>query len=157
MKPKTVILNSSQIPSKHKQEHPDYEYYKREITPRSTSGQCYVCIYDVPPQKCAYPYHYHTSNTEVFHILSGIGLLQTAEGEVTVKTGDVVVFPPGEYGVHKLKNISEHDMLTYMDFATTNSPDITHYPDSNKIGVIVHGSSADFFSLDQAVDYYKGE
>ena len=154
---KPIIVNINQLDASHKHEHPDYEYHKRVITPRSTTAQCYVCVYDIPPQKFAYPYHYHTSNTEVFHILQGKGSLQTPEGQVFVKAGDIIVFPPGAAGAHKLQNSSDHEMLTYMDYATTNSPDIVHYPDSHKVGVIVHGTSADFFSLDQAVDYYKDE
>jgi len=56
-----------------------------------------------------------------------------------------------------LTNTSEKDNLLYLDFDTTNSPDIIHYVDSNKIGIIEHNISSTFYREDDNVDYFEGE
>ena len=74
-----------------------------------------------------------------------------------IKKGDIIVFPCGKVGTHKIKNTSKAQNLLYIDFDTTNSPDIIHYVDSNKIGVIEHGISSTFYKEENQVDYYEGE
>ena len=54
-------------------------------------------------------------------------------------------------------NTSNVEKLLYIDFDTTNSPDIIHYVNSNKIGIIEHNISSTFFRNTDKVDYYDGE
>lgn len=154
---KIKIVNKTLTEPKHKNEHEPYEYYKYEITNRSEECQCYVAIYEIPPQKANYPYHYHLKNEEVFYIISGNGVLRTPEGDKAISAGDVIVCPPEENGAHKLINTSTTQKLVYLDVDTVNSPDLVYYPDSEKVGVIVNGQSSTFFKKQSAVDYYEGE
>ena len=119
---KTIVLKSSQLKKSHKNVHEPYEYYKQEITKREDFNQCYAAIYELPPKKSSYPFHYHEKNTELFYILSGHGLLRTFDGEIAVEEGDVIVCPPGEKGGHKMTNCSEHEILRYLDVDTTTLP-----------------------------------
>ena len=151
-----AITNKEKIIPIHKAEHADFEYIKYEITKRE-SGQCYVCIYEIPPGKSGYPYHYHTANTEVFFIISGSGTIETPEGTKSLAAGDVIVCPPNAGGAHKITNTSETETLTYLDCDTSNSPDVVFYPKSGKIGAIVQGYDNMFFDKCSEVDYYKGE
>lgn len=145
-----------EIPSKHKKEHDDYEYYKRKFVTRESAQQCVVSIYEIPPGKSAYPYHFHTKNEEVFYIISGNGLLKTPTEERAVSAGDLLFFPANEKGAHMLTNQSESEMLVYLDFDTTNDIDVSFYPDSGKIGVWGKGIDK-LFKVDDSVDYYEGE
>jgi len=111
---------------------------------------------EVPPQKSSYPYHFHMGITEVFYIISGIGSLETPDGERAVTKGDVIVFPPGKQGAHRITNMSESEMLVYLDCDTTSIADVAFYPHSGKMGTIVVGEPA-FFEIKDKVDYYKGE
>ena len=115
-----------------------------------------VCVYEVPPGKSPYPYHYHLKDEETFYILSGFGLLRTPEGERQVKAGDFLFFPAGPEGAHKLTNISAAEPLVYIDFDVIHDPDVAVYPDSGKIGIWGRDVSSVFF-LEDAVDYYAGE
>ena len=45
--------------------------------PVLTNGKLEVYFYTIPPGKVNFPYHYHTVNEEVFHIMSGQGTLRT--------------------------------------------------------------------------------
>lgn len=74
-----------------------------------------------------------------------------------IKAGDVIVCPPTENGAHKIINTSETKILKYIDFDTTNSPDIVKYPKSNKTGIIIHDQSNTFFKNNDATSYYDGE
>lgn len=156
MNNKILITKEDQLTANHRNEHPSYEYIKKEVTKRSEFSQCYVAIYEILPQKYNYPFHYHDENTEVFYIISGQGLLSMKDETIEVQAGDIIICPPGEEGVHKLFNSSKDEVLKYLDVDTTNSPDIVHYPDSNKIGIIKHNESSDFYQNEE-VYYYDGE
>lgn len=80
MQDKIIITRKEQITPTHKAEHEPFEFFKYEATPRAGFDQCYVCFYELPPQKSNYPYHYHTQNTEAFYILSGKGILLAPGG-----------------------------------------------------------------------------
>ena len=157
MNDKIVLTNLSKLEGKRKNENEKYEYIKYEVTKRKDFSQCYICFYEIPPLKSAYPKHYHTYNSECFYIISGIGQVETKDNVLNVTSGDIIVFPCGKEGTHKLTNISKEEKLVYLDFDTTNSPDILKYPDSGKIGIIEHNISSTFFKEDSSVDYYEGE
>jgi len=91
-------------------------------------------LYELPPGKRAWPYHYHTGNTEAFYLLSGTGQLRAADGEHPLEPGDYVTCPPGPDGAHRVVNDGD-DPLRYLAFSTMQDPDVTVYPDSGKIGV----------------------
>ena len=148
--------NVENLPRKHKAEHEGYEYVRRNFVPRFTAKQCVAAIYEIPPQKSAYPYHYHTMNEEIFYIISGQGVLRTPDGERAVSPGDLLFFPANERGAHKLTNTSETENLVYLDVDTANPLDISVYPDSGKIGVWGMGVNKVFKAVDE-VDYYDGE
>lgn len=149
------ILRFEDVPQAHKNEHEGYEYYKRELVPKG-AHQCAISVYEIPPGKSAYPYHYHTKNEEAFYILKGRGLLKTKSGEREVTAGDFLFFPANEEGAHKLTNISETEPLVYLDFDTHNDIDVAFYPDSGKIGIWGMGINR-LYRTDQNVDYYDGE
>lgn len=157
MNDKIVLKNLYDIKPKHKQEHDGYDYNKYEVTERKDFDQAYICFYEIMPLSYAFPKHYHSYNTECFYIINGEGIIETDEEDLNVKTGDIIVFPRGKKGTHKLTNTSPSEKLLYIDFDTTNSPDIIHYVDSDKIGIIEHNISSTFYRKNDNVDYFDGE
>lgn len=139
-----------------KREHEDYCYDRRKFVPFGTANHSVVSVYEVPPGKAAYPYHYHMKNEETFYILSGKGILRTPDGERPVAAGELLFFPAGPEGAHKLTNASENGKLVYIDFDAVQDLDVTIYPDSEKIGVWGMGINR-VFPQSGAVDYYTGE
>jgi len=148
--------NIQSLPGKHRALHPEYEYVKREFIPRDYTGNTWVTVYEVPPGKAAYPYHYHLKDEETFYIVSGEGLLRTPQGERHVATGDLLFFPAGEEGAHKLTNTSDTEKLIYIDFDVIHDLDVAVYPDSQKIGVWGKGINR-LYPMEANVDYYDGE
>lgn len=151
-----LITKLNDVMPKHKKEHKDYEYFKRELVPRSQSDKCVVSVYEVPPGKSAYPYHYHTQNEECFYILAGMGTLKTPQGDKAVAAGDFIYFPANEESAHKLMNTSETETLVYLDFDTKNTIDVAFYPDSGKVGIWGEDTNQ-VYKLSDSVDYYEGE
>lgn len=141
---------------KHKKGQEDYEYYRRNFIPRGYAKETMVSIYEIPPLKSAYPYHYHHKDEETFYIISGEGMLKTPEGERKVTAGDLLFFPANENGAHKLTNTSSKENLVYLDFDVVHDLDVAVYPDSNKIGVWGKGVNK-VYKMDENVDYYEGE
>ena len=148
--------NIEQLPTKHTHRHEGYEYFRKKFVPMGTAEHTQVGIYEIPPKKAAYPYHYHLKDEETFYIISGKGLLKTPDGEKTVKAGDLLFFPAGSEGAHKLTNTSETENLVYIDFDVIHDLDVAVYPDSGKIGI--WGKDVNRVYLqDTDVDYYEGE
>ena len=113
-----------ELPASHKAEHGEYEYTRWKFIRFREAGQTLVSVYEIPPKKSAYPYHFHHKSEETFYILSGEGILRTPEGERTVKTGDFLFFPTGKDGAHKLTNSSDIEMLRYIDFDVVHDIDV---------------------------------
>jgi hypothetical protein len=61
-----IIINENDLIGTHKAEHELYEYTKYEVISRNIFNQCYIAMYEIPPYKSNYPYHYHIANTEAF-------------------------------------------------------------------------------------------
>ncbi len=93
-------------------------------------------ITSVPPGKCAFPFHNHRVNEEMFLILSGSGEVRIGSELYQVKQNDLIACPPGgEETAHQIKNAGDTD-LKYLAVSTRLSPEIANYPDSGKFGVL---------------------
>ena len=144
------------IPAAVRQGPGEYGYTRRKFVPFSAAAHTVVSVYEVAPGKAAYPYHFHHKSEETFYILSGEGVLKTPEGERAVRAGELLFFPTGPKGAHKLTNASRTEMLVYIDFDAVHDLDIAEYPDSGKIGIWGHGINQIYPQSAQA-DYYDGE
>jgi uncharacterized cupin superfamily protein len=161
-----TITNINKITPKHHNEHKNYEYLKYEVTDSrekyevagpKEGNQTVVAFYTIPPKKSNYPFHYHTTNEEVFYIISGNGILETSETTHTITAGDVIICPVGKNGAHRITNPSETENLVYLDVDTNNTPDIAFYPHSNKIGIRAAGGIRSNYCLDDTRGYYENE
>lgn len=101
----------------------------------ATGGERIGCsVYELPPGKRSYPYHFHCANEEAIFILEGEGTLRLAGRRVRIRRGDYVALLVGEEGAHQLINTSKKP-LRFLCFSTMNEPDVAIYPDSGKIGI----------------------
>ena len=148
------------------QSHGEKFGHRRKSLSSVTRGEKLGCsLYEVPPGRRAWPYHYHLANEEAIYVLHGAGTLRVSECEVTVSRGDYVALPVGESGAHQIINAS-NETLRYLCFSTMLEPDVTVYPDSYKIGLFagsapggpkVKRTLSKFLRGDAEVGYYEGE
>jgi uncharacterized cupin superfamily protein len=119
-------------------------------------------FFTVPAGKAAFPYHTHTTNEEMIYVLEGEGILRLGKEEVEVTAGTLVACPPGTEFPHQLVNTGNKE-LRYLVVSTMEYPDLSEYPDSNKIGAYATaavGRQIGFRALfvkDRHVGYYEGE
>jgi uncharacterized cupin superfamily protein len=91
-------------------------------------------IYELPPGESICPYHYEYGNEEWLIVLDGRATLRHPQSEVELDRGDVVCFPVGPEGAHKVTNRSDAPVRVLM-LSTQHEPAVAVYPDSDKIGV----------------------
>jgi uncharacterized cupin superfamily protein len=119
-------------------------------------------FFNVPPGKAAFPYHTHAGNEEMIYVIGGEGILRFGSEELSVSAGTVVACPPGSDYAHQLINTGAAD-LHYLVVSTMEYPDLSEYPDSNKVGA--YGTAAvgpkvgfrALYARDKNVNYYDGE
>jgi uncharacterized cupin superfamily protein len=114
-------------------------------------------IYELPPGQSICPYHYEYPEEEWLIVLEGRPTLRHPQGEDELEQGDVVCFPEGPEGAHKVTNRTDETAKVLM-FSTRTNPAVAVYPDSDKIGIWT-GNDADHVIVPRTsnVDYYAGE
>lgn len=141
-----------------------FEFQRKWFSPRTRAQKLGCSIYRVPPGKTAFPFHKHFTNEEAIYILSGQGTMRLDEEEIVVGPGDFIALPP-EGPNHQLLNTGEAD-LDYLCVSTMIDPDITIFPDSDKVIAFAgSGPGGDksarsfngIFKANTAVGYYDDE
>jgi uncharacterized cupin superfamily protein len=119
-------------------------------------------LYELPPGNSTCPYHWHAANEEMLIVVSGRPTLRTPEGERELAEGEVVAFPVGERGAHKVTN-SGGGAARVLIISEMNEPEVAVYPNSGKVmarqqapGTPATGVRA-IFRLADGVDYWEGE
>ncbi len=114
-------------------------------------------LYELPPDEGICPYHYEYGNEEWLLVLSGRPSLRHPEGEDVLEPGDIVGFPVGPDGAHKVTNRSDSTVRVLM-LSTQHEPSVAVYPDSDKIGVWP-GDARDNLLVrrESVVDYWDRE
>ena len=109
-----------------------------------------LALVTIPKGKTLCPYHSHSTESELYLVVSGKGSIRDKTGSTIVTAGDAFFFGPGE--AHQLSNAGEEDFVYYV-IADNPLGDTCHYPDSGKFAVwkenneevIVKGTEADYF------------
>lgn len=113
-------------------------------------------VYDLDPGGSSSPYHYEYEE-EWLLVVDGTLVLRAPDGEHELRRGDLVRFPAGPDGAHKVMNRSDAPARTLM-FSSARVPAVSVYPDSDKIGVW-SGNEPDelIFKRSTAVSWSEGE
>ena len=116
-------------------------------------------LYELPPGQSICPYHYEWAEEEWLYVLEGEPVLRAPDGEHELSPGDLVFFPVGPDGAHKITNATDTIVRVLM-FSTVKHPAVTIYPDADKIGVWTGGDRSDDIMVRResgGVGYYEGE
>ena len=112
--------------------------------------------YELSPGQANCPYHYE-SDEEWLLVLEGRVTVRHPGGEDTLEAGDLVCFPGGPDGAHKLTNRGTENVRMLI-VSTANVPAVAVYPDSDKIGVFTEGRLDNVMVRRSSdVDYWDGE
>ena len=105
-----------------------------------------------PARKSICPYHYEQPEEEWLLVLTGRPTLRVPDGEHELEPGDVVCFPAGPDGAHKVTNRGPEP--SRVGCSTKSETGVAVYPDGNKVGVF---PLRQFFRIEDAVDYWEDE
>jgi len=111
-------------------------------------------ILRMAPGQTPYPYHLHSAQWELYHVLSGNGSVRHEEGTTPIEKGDAFLFGPNE--PHQLINNGEEDVIVLV-IADNPIGESSYYPDSKKW--LVRSPERRIFHSESphGEDYYLGE
>ena len=133
----------------------DWGLHRRASVREALGGEVLgASVYEMPPGKRLWPYHYHHGNEEWLVVVSGCPTLRTPEGDRVLAAGDIVGFAQGESGAHTLTNATA-EAVRLVIFSTLQYGTAS-YPDSDKIGAGWRDERR-YFRRGDAVDYWDGE
>jgi uncharacterized cupin superfamily protein len=101
------------------------------------------------------PYHFELIEEEWLFVLSGTPTVRTPAGEAAAEPGDVICFPRGPAGAHKISNAAPEParILIVSEHADLSA---AVYEDSDKLGIFGPGTRFLFRRSDER-DYWDGE
>jgi len=116
-----------------------------------------LALVRIPKGKTLCPYHSHSSESELYLVVSGRGNVRDKDGSTIVGPGDAFFFGPGE--AHQHSNAGDEDFVYYV-IADNPRGDSCFYPDSGKFAVwkeageevIVKATDADYFEGEEQRD-----
>ena len=80
-------------------------------------------LFEVPPGAATFPLHAHYANEELLIVVEGRPTLTTLDGERELAPGEVVAFPAGRAGAHRLDNRSDAPVRVLL-VSTMRAPEI---------------------------------
>ena len=137
---------------------PGFRAQSAQLGPMLGASRLAMTVYDLPPREAICPYHFHWGDEEWLIVVAGTPTVRTPAGEQTLEAGDVVCFPVGPDGAHRVHNASDAAARVAL-FSNKHEFGIIEYPDSDKIGVWGRRDQ----SLDHLIrripelDYWEGE
>jgi uncharacterized cupin superfamily protein len=108
-------------------------------------------ILRIAPGQTPYPYHLHSAQWELYHVVSGAGLVRHKDGSMPIESGDAFIFGPDE--PHQLTNNGAEDLIVLV-IADNPIGESSYYPDSKKW--LVRSPERRLMRSD-ALDYFDGE
>ena len=125
--------------------------------PKIGATQLGGSLYELPPGQSICPYHYENPEEEWLFVLTGRVDVRTPEGEEELGPMELVCFPPGPEGAHKVTNRTDETALVVM-LSTKPEVSVAVYPDSGKM-LATTGNPDDKLMVrrESAVGYYDGE
>jgi len=120
------------------------------------STELLMFVYDIAPGASSSPYHYEYDE-EWLLVVDGTVVLRAPDGEHTLERGDLVRFPRGPAGAHKVMNRSESPARTLLFSRVGAGLAVAVYPDSDTIGVFAGDDNDLVFERGTAVPWAHGE
>ncbi len=108
-------------------------------------------ILRLAPGQTPYPYHLHSAQWELYHVVSGRGVVRHKDGTTPIEAGDAFIFGPDE--PHQITNDGAKDLVVYV-IADNPIGESSYYPDSKKW--LVRSPERRLMRSDP-LDYFDGE
>ncbi len=146
------------------QDRPPFSWRRARLGRQAGAERLGASLYELAPGASSFPLHAHHANEELLVVVAGRPTLRTLDGERRLEPGEVVAFPVGRRGAHRIDNRADEPARVLI-VSTMRSPEVAEYPDSGKIMARSYppGGAPPDEGLDlvvrtaDAVDYFDGE
>ena len=136
-------VNLHTVASEEATERPDcYRFAFARLAPALGAVRLGASVYDLGPGQSSFPYHYEYGCEEWLLVVSGRPTLRHPGGEDELEPGDLVGFPEGPEGAHKVSNRTD-ETVRIMILSTKGGLGVAVYPDSDKVGVFTEDGADD--------------
>jgi uncharacterized cupin superfamily protein len=133
-----------------------YRHRARRFGPSIGATKLGGAVYELDPGDSVYPYHYECVEEEWLVVLTGAPTLRDPEGEHVLTEGDLVAFPAGPDGAHKVTNHSDSVVrIVMLSTQPKNELSVCVYPDSGKVSVWPWPGRR--LRITESLDYWDGE
>ena len=89
---------------------PPFRWRRAFLARQAGARQLGASLFALPPGGATFPLHAHLANEELVLVLAGRPTLVTPEGERELPAGEVVAFPAGRDGAHRLENRTDDEV-----------------------------------------------
>ena len=150
-------VNLHELVPQYDGDDPDgYRAGMARFGPAIGATQMGATLYELPAGQSICPYHYEYPEEEWLAVVAGRVTLRHSDGEDVLGVGDIVCFPPGPEGAHKVTCLGDETARVLMT-STKQTPAIAVYPDSDKVAIFP-GDDRDRLMMRRAtLDYWDGE
>lgn len=150
-------VNLSELVPHYDEADPEgYRAGMARFGPAIGASQMGATLYELPPGQSICPYHYEYPEEEWLMVVAGRVLVRHPGGEQELGEGDVVCFPSGPDGAHKVTCLGD-DVARVLMSSTKGTPAIAVYPDSAKVSIFP-GDDRDRLTMRRdTLDYWDGE
>jgi uncharacterized cupin superfamily protein len=130
--PRPVVnCTSIEVESRFADVPPGFRSRTTVLGPLLDADRLGATVMELDPDEGSAPYHYECGREEWVLVLAGTPTLRHPDGRDLLEPGDVVCFPDGPTGAHRLINLHEH-LVRVVFFSTKDLPSNVCYPDSGK-------------------------
>ena len=127
------------------------------VGPGLGAKQTGASVYELPPGEALCPYHYEYAEEEWLLVLEGKPSVRDPDGVHELEPMDLVFFPTGPEGAHRVQNDSPETARVVM-WSPVIHPAATVYPDSDKVAVWTGNKDDDLMARrSSGVPYWDGE
>jgi len=121
-------------------------------------------VFELPSGASTFPLHAHHANEELLVVLAGRPTLRTIDGERELEEGDVVSFPTGRDGAHRVDNRTGAAVRVLV-VSTMVGPDVVEHIESEKVYARSYAPGADpppdavevMVKREDSRDFFEGE
>src|SRR3954453_8554775 len=115
-------------------DEPPYRWRRSRIGRRTGARQLGASLFEVAPGATTFPLHVHYANEEMLVVVAGRPTLETLDGPRSLAPGEVVAFPAGRDGAHRLTKETDEPVRVLI-VSTMHAPDINEFPETGEFWV----------------------
>ena len=109
-----------------------FRWLRARVGAQAGARELGASTFELPPGGSTFPLHAHHANEEILVVLRGRPTLRTIDGERELAEGELVSFPTGRHGAHRVDNRSDAPARVLI-VSTMIAPDVVEHIDSQKV------------------------